>query len=259
VKPAFKHGGSVYTNDPRMPEIRFNVLGSVDSAVSLKPDGAWDAGDLAGQESTTFDTWVFTRVLPKLTIQSATTDSEFTSVDFTPMTAVELEHNKALAGYRCRVTVQPEFPIGDLNDELKITVSELDEPLEITLRARRRGAIHITGIKGTLFNTKVRGLDLGRFNAAQGRKAELMLIVNHADFDEDLQLLEVETDPKVLRVSLEPIGQRSGRVARYRMTVEMPKGATRMTRLGDSKGTILCRTNHPADKEILLLVKMHSF
>ena len=259
VDPSFHHGGSVFTNDPKRSDIRFTVRGRVDAVVTMQPERIWYAGNVSSGEPTKFTARMFSRVFPKLTIESVLTGSEFTSLDFIPMTKAELVSNDALCGYRVEVTIRPDFPVGVLSENVKIELKELEEHLEVLLEARRYGNIHIQPMAGTLFNERERGVDLGTFSARNGRKADLMLIVDQIGFDMDLQFLEVETDPKVLRVSLLPIGKRSATVGRYRMTVEIPRGTNSMKRLKGNIGTIRCRTNHPSGEEIQLRVRLQSF
>ena len=258
VDPNFSHGGGVYTNDPKRREIRFNITGMIDANITMKPSGLWHAGTL-GDEPITFEADVFSRILDELTITSAEMQSQYSSVKWTPLRPIELSQHDAVSGYRFVITVEPDFPVGKLEDLLTIDAEQLSEPLKIPVHANRQGAIHITGMNGARFNSTLRGLDLGRFPAYKGRKAQLMLIVQQKDFDEELRLVETECEPKFLRVSLEPIGESSGNVRRYAMTVEMPPGAPRTKRLVGNSGTIHCETNHPTGENIDLMVRIDSF
>ena len=256
---AFQHGGPVYTNDPERMTINFRVAGSVDAPAVALPEEKWDAGTMVSDEPQTFEGKLFSRIIPKMTIESLTALTEFTTAEYVPMTEDELKTNEALCGWNFQVTVRPDFNVGLLSDQLTVVVTELPEKIEIPVEARRLGQIRMNSMKGARFDSLSRRLDLGHFPAVKGRKAEVMLLVDQKNFKEELQLLDVESSPRSLKVSLEPIGKGTGVIARYRMTVEVPPGGLRHERMEENSATIRCRTNHPIEKEIQLKVAFNAF
>jgi hypothetical protein len=257
--PNFNHGGKVFTNDPDQTSLSFDVHGIIESSIITKPQSVWSVGNIVGDTSGVMEGSLFSRIIPKLTIANVSAETDATSAEYTPMTDLELKTNEALCGWTFKVTVLPEFPVGKLHDTLTIAFDELEDDVEVTVQATRPGDIRINAMKGTRFNKQQRLLSLGQFQAAKGHKAELMLIVNQSNFDEELKFLEVEADPKSLRVSLEPIGKRGEVAARYRMTVEILPGGMRSQRSKGNEGTIRCRTNHPKEQEIVILARFNAF
>lgn len=256
---AFQHGGPVYTDDPERMKIVFRVAGIVDAPVATLPKETWSAGTIVGDAPKTFEGMLFSRVIPEMTIKRLTALTEFTTAEYVPMTEDELKTTEALSGWKFQVTVRPDFTVGLLNDQLTVVVAELPEEIDIPIEARRLGQIRMNSMKGARFDPLSRRLDLGQFPAVKGRKAEVMLIVDQKNFKEELQLLDVESSPGSLKVSLEPIGKGTGVIARYRMAVEVPPGGLRLERMKGNWATIRCRTNHPVEKEIQLQVAFSAF
>lgn len=255
----FNHGGTVYTNDPEQTKLSFIVHGSIESSIVTKPQSVWSVGNIVGDEPGSVQATLFSRVIPKLTIEDVSAETEFTSVEYEPMTDVELETNDALCGWKFNVSVRPGFPVGKLDDMLTMSISELEEDVQVAVQANRPSDIRIIATRGTLFSSEKRLLSMGQFQAAKGHKSELTLIVNRGNFNEELKFLEVESDPRSLRASLEPIGKPSEVWSRYRMTIEILPGGMRSQRSRGNEGTVRCRTNHPTEKEIVIKVRFNAF
>ena len=176
------------------------------------------------------------------------------------MTDVELKKLNALCGWNFKVTVSPEFPVGSFTDRLTVKYSDHKaEDTLISVRATRLGEIRFTPVSGTRFNPRQLVVKLGQFPAAKGRKAELMMVVNQENFNKELKLLETETDPKSLQVTLKPIGSLNGPTARYRLTINLPPGGMKRQRTNGTEGTIYCRTNHPRQDGFTLKVTFNAF
>lgn len=259
MSDAFQHGGPIYTNDPKRPSVRFNVEGIVDAPIATLPVNEWDAGIIASTNPVTFEGMVLSYVIPTLTIEEVTTETDLTSFEFEPMTEEELKQNKAMCGYKFHVTVSPGIASGLQKDTLSVVTSEVDDILEIPIQATRVGALRLSPTRGTRYAAKTNRLMLGNFSAAKGRQAELMLVVDQQGVEEEFQLTEIKTVPSSLQVSLEPIGTPTGVVSRYRFKVEVPAGRLRAEHPHENPGSIHCLTNHPSGEEIKLDVVFNSF
>ena len=256
---AFSHGGPVYTNDPQQPEIRFNVGGIVDATVTTLPQGVWNAGAIPGDEAVTIQGSVYSPFLPELQIDEVTTSSEFSTVEYEPMTEKHLASEDALSGWKFRVVIRPGFPVGKLDDILNIRFANVEDLVEIPLQATRLGAIRFLPSRGTGLNAETRTLLLGQFPSSKGRTGECTLMVRSETFAEELQLLEVTASPRNLKASLERIGAPNGTFARYKLKVSVPPGSMRTERPRSAPATIRCRTNHPEEPEFVVQVTYASF
>lgn len=256
---AFQHGGKVYTNDPEMPSIRFNVKGIVDAPWVMLPAEKWNTGFIVKNRPIEFEGLVFSGVESEMTVMNISTGDDLTEATYVPMTEEELNENQALCGYRVQVKVTPGPAGGIQRGTVIMEVEELDEDIEIPLETMIYGPVQIKPMRGTRYADRSRRLLLGQFPAANGRKAELLLTVDQEGFNQELKFLEIETSPKALKVALEPMGNATGTMSRYRLKVELPPGGMRLKRMTDNPGFIHCKTNHPTEKEIHLGVEFSSF
>ncbi len=255
---SFQHGGSIYTNDPERPSLRFNVQGIVDEPLSTQPAGSWDAGVIA-DDPVEFTGFLFSRVFPYLTIEDVSAETELTSVEFQPMSTRELAMSEARSGWKFIVTMQPGSASGIQKDTLTVVTSELEEPFRIRVHARRLGKIRFSAMRGTRFTGDNNTVMMGQFPAAKGHKAELMMVVDHQGLEEEIELTEVVADPKSLKINVETMGKPTGEIRRYRVTIEVPPGGMRLSRIQDKAATLRCVTNHPTEPEFQLNVQFKAF
>ncbi|MCH2212301.1 MAG: DUF1573 domain-containing protein [Fuerstiella sp.] len=257
---AFRHAAKVQTNDPDNTELIYLITGIVETSIITKPAGAWSAGNLNGTTPGVIKTTMFSRIIPDLTIESISTDSEFTTVEYVPMTESDLRLNQALSGWNFNLTIQPDFPVGKLEDILTVAFhdSKADD-VQVPVHARRLGNIRISPMRGTRFSDRTRLISLGQFPASRGHESSLMLIVNQDNFDEELKILEVESDPNFLKVALEPMGKPNGNVARYRMNISVAPIGLSSKRSSSDPGSIRIVTNHPMETEIVIRATFNAF
>ncbi len=257
---SFSHGGDILTNDPENDTIHFFVTGIIESSIVTRPTSPWFAGNITGQTPAIFEASLFTRVIPDLTIESVSAKTDYTTTEYLPMTNVELKTHDALCGWNFKVTVSPEFPVGSFKDRLTVEYSDdKAEDTRIWLTANRFGEIRFSAFGGTRFDQKRLLVKLGQFPAAKGCKAELMLTVNQEEFGHELKLLQVESNPKSLQISLKAIGSLTGPTARYRMMIGLPPGGMKLQRRKGMEGTVHCRTNHPRQDEFTIAVTFNAF
>ncbi len=255
----FQHGGKVYTNDPNLRSIRFNVGGTVDATVVTQPEGAWNAGELMGKDPITFEGTIASRFLPDLTVSECTNSSDFVSVEHEALTTAQLASTDFQSGLKFRITIKPGFPVGPLEDTLIVKLAELDETIDVPVIAQRLGDVRFIPMRGTSLNANTRTLRLGQFPASRGRSGEFMLMVNGTVFADELEILETESTPKSLKIHMEQVGKPNNVSARYKVVVEVPPGGLRAEYTADNPAMIRCRTNHPTEQEIVIGLIYNTF
>jgi hypothetical protein len=255
----FQHGGKVYTNDPSKLSVLFNVGGTVDATVVTKPEGVWNAGEVPGKEPITFEGTITSRFLAEMNVTDVTNESEFITVEYEGIHEAQLVADDFQSGCRFHITVQPDFPVGILEDTITVKLAEVEEPIEIPVVAQRRGDIRFIPMKGTKLDANTRTLRLGQFPASRGRTGEFMLMVNGSVFAEELRILQTESSPKSLKVNMVPIGKPNNVSARYKVSIEVPPGGLRTEYSAGNPATVLCHTNHPTEQEITVRLIYSSF
>ncbi|MFM7059112.1 MAG: DUF1573 domain-containing protein [Planctomycetota bacterium] len=254
---AFRHGGEVHTNDPRNPLIKLAVEGAVEIPFEVMPQYFWDFGAVY-QEPAQFAAGLGSRLHDAFQIQSVSSPSGLVQVMIQPMSPEELGRDHFASGYSLNATVSAEIPPGLFQEELEIVTSVQPEPIRITVRARKYGALRIQAIAGTTFNSDTMSLQLGSFKAAEGREARVLLIVDEKDMQEPFKVEVAEADPAFLKVELQPVGMPSGTVHRYILALRIPPGRPVVQKTETNPGRIRLSTNHPSGDGLSLGLLLYS-
>ena len=254
---AFRHGGAVYTNDPDNTEIRLSVEGAVVAAYELLPQSLWELGEIE-EGKNTLEAALGSKLYDDLKIVEISCDSEFVQVTHVPMTVEKLIQGRFASGHVLTVSVSEEIPAGIFEADVRIFSSVSEEPIFATVRARRTGAIQLLPQRGTRVNKDTMTLEMGAFSAAEGKKVEFLVIVDEQGMEEPFAITAQKTDPPFLKAALEPVGEPSGTVHRYRLVLDCPAGRPNAQRTVTSPGRIELSTNHPSGDSISLQLHMYS-
>lgn len=254
----FRHGGPVFTNDPEQPAIQFTVEGGVDAAIEMAPESLWDVGSVYRDQPGRFRVLLGSRIYEQFAINSIETGSEFVTTETTPLAPGVLLKNNYLGGYAIDLVVSPEIPSGRFSTEVTLDVERAPEPLKATLTAVKQGMIRILPAPGTNYNPDEMLVRFGQFQASAGRSVRLQLIVDEKDMPEPFEVENRRSEPSFLDVSLEPIGEPTGSVRRYWLTLSVAPGKPRISYQGADLGVVELSTNHPDDEAIVLTLEMAS-
>ncbi len=236
----FAHGGRIYTNDPKLAEFGVRVV--------------WNVPTSIGEGGTKVEGYVLSRVFEDFEITGFKCDSpefETTVTKLTPERIEGLEmRDGILSGYEIAVAVKPDMKPGLIESKLHLTMNKGDGEATIKLHAKKDGPIRILPKPGVSWSVERNGLGLGRFRATDGRKASLILLVDHTDFEDNLEFTSVEAHPSFVNVELDSSHAGTGKRRRYSLNVSIPPGIPAMTRNRDDPATIKIQTNHPSGQSI---------
>jgi len=254
---AFRHGGEVHTNDPKTPLIKLAVEGAVEIPFEVMPQYFWDFGAVY-ENPVPFTGGLGSRLHDTFEIQSITSPSGLVTVEFKPMTPEELGSDHFASGYSLNATVSVAIPPGLFQEELEIKTSLQEEPIKVTARARKYGALRLQALAGTTFNPDTMSLQLGSFKAAEGREARVLLIVDEKNMQEPFRVEVAEADPTFLKAELQPVGTPSGTVHRYILSLKIPPGRPVVQKTDTNPGRIRLSTNHPSGDGLSLGLLLYS-
>ena len=254
----FRHGGDVHTNDPQHPLIKYTVEGAIERAFELMPS-MWSIGGVSAGETGKFKGAIATRLFDKFEIESLHSPSGLVKVTPVPMTPEEKASDRFSSGYSLQVELSEAVPAGTFEEEVEIKVSGQEQPILIHVSARKYGAIRLQQLAGTQFNAEKLILQLGAFAATQGREARMLLIVDEKDMPEPFRLTETSADPSFLKAELTPLGEPTGTIHRYVLSLEIPPGTPHVQRVETKPGSLKISTNHPTGEEISMSVLLYSF
>ncbi len=256
---AFRHGGPVYTNDPKNAEASFTVEGAIDMPVELLPN-LWSVGNISLGKTGTLRAGIASRLTDQLEIDSIESPSGKVTVKISPMNAEEIASEKWEKGFRLEIEVAADIPPGKFEEDIKINLKGIDQVPFVTakLTARKYGSFILQPLDGTLFVPDKMVLQLGQFPASEGRYVKLLLIVDEKDMTEPFQITDIEADPPFLKASLEPLGTSTGTVHRYAIEISVPPGRPHVQKTDTKRGHMTIHTNHPSKETIQTDVLMHS-
>ncbi|MFN9717757.1 MAG: DUF1573 domain-containing protein [Planctomycetota bacterium] len=254
---SFRHGGSVFTNDPMNTEINYAVEGSIEVSFELLPQ-TWAVGNMFAGQPATFRGSIASKVHSEFEIESATSTSGKVSVTWDKMSLDMLAQDTFMSGWTFNTEISSDIPVGIFEDTIEIRIKGRPDPLKVPLTARKHGLIRLQQMSGTVYDADKALLQLGSFSPRDGREAKLLLIVDQKDMAEPFQLKEKEADPSFVTATLEPLGQPTGTVHRYILKVTVPPGRPQAHKTLTNPGYIDIATNHPSGEAIKMALVLYS-
>ena len=256
---AFRHGGPVYTNDPKNTEVNFVVEGAIDMPVELLPN-LWSVGNMNLDKTGTLRAAIASRLTDQWEVESVESPSGKVTVKVSPMSVEEIASEKWAKGFQFDVEIAADIPVGKFQEDIKINLRGVDQVPFVTakLTARKYGNFILQPLEGAMFLPDKMVLHLGQFPSSEGRHVKLLLIVNEKDMTDPFQITDIEADPPFLKASIEPLGNSTGSVHRYAVEISVPPGRPHVQKTEFKSGHITIHTNHPSKEAIHAEVLMHS-
>lgn len=256
---AFRHGGPVYTNDPKNTKVNFVVEGAIDMPVELLPN-LWTVGNINLDKTGTLRAAIASRLTDQWEVESVESPSGKVTVKVSPMSVEEIASEKWAKGFQFDVEIAADIPVGKFQEDIKINLRGVDQVPFVTakLTARKYGNFILQPLEGAMFLPDKMVLHLGQFPSSEGRHVKLLLIVNEKDMTDPFQITDIEADPPFLKASIEPLGNSTGSVHRYAVEISVPPGRPHVQKTEFKSGHITIHTNHPSKEAIHMEVFMHS-
>lgn len=210
-EPRLRHNAAICTNDPKRRLIVLEISGEVTNAVDVIPPEIWQVGTVEGSAPRIFEGRIRSRMYKEFKILGIETDDKSVQAEWTPFTRDDLRAERALSGYNIKVTVLPGRRIGPFEHRLTIKLDlHGGSRFPVRLVGTRTGPIIIRAPRGVRWNPNSMALSLGRFPAAKGAEATLLLHVDGLG-DQKLRITGWQSKPGyvkqsgVLEVKLEEV------------------------------------------------------
>jgi hypothetical protein len=253
----FRHGGDVHTNDPEHLAINYAVEGAIEMPYELLPQ-PWSVGNVYDNQPGKMMATIGSKVYDTLDIVSIECPSEFVKVTPEPLSIEGRAKDEFKSGYALTIEVSDAIPAGLFTEEVTIKVAQLPEPIRVGISARKQGVLRLQQMAGTLLDTDEMQIQMGSFPAREGREAKLLLIVDEKDMSEHFQFTETKADPSFVTAKLTPIGEPTGTVHRYLLTIAVPPGRPHVQRVATRPGFIKMTTNHPSGESLHFSLLLYS-
>jgi hypothetical protein len=245
----FRHGGDLFTNDPKNTTLKLAVEGAVEMPYDVQPD-IWAVGDIYEAQTAKLRATIGSKLLSTLEIESLKSPSGFVTLTPGPFTPEDLAAGDYIGGVSVNVEVSPSIPAGLFTEEVEIKLVQEPDPIKVLVTARKQGVIRLQPMAGTLYDSDKMQLRLGSFPASEGREATLLMVVDEKDMTEPLRITDVKADPTFVTASISPIGQPSGTVHRYLLKIVVPPGRPHVQRTESKPGQVAISTNHPSGETL---------
>ncbi|GAB4145564.1 MAG: DUF1573 domain-containing protein [Planctomycetaceae bacterium] len=273
VSQRFEQTAEIYTSDPNNRKITLRILGRVQEALVLLPSDQWIVGSIEGKKPRKVSGTMTSAIYDAFEITEIENKSNIVTVEKIKMSKADLEKSNAKSGYQIIATVSPGEKVGKFSEEIVIRTKLIDPKTKeerlanfpVKIIGSRVGPIIFRASPGVLWNPLKMAIRLGRFKAAEGKSASLILFVSEPK-DGPLKITKVTSDPKFLTVKLERLEDKNAasipttgkRRVRYRLTFSVPPDSPPASRERESAGTVTLETNHPQAKTIKIGVAFHS-
>lgn len=256
VTESFEQNAPLTTNDPKNPEIKLTIKGTVAQVFVIKPGLTWRTPPLG--EPVKLKGSINSSVLDKFEITKIESSDPNMTVSFKPFTEAELnqEEMKAAAvkcGYTIEADIAANVPVGDFKATITIGTDAGEYvALPVEVAGHRGGPMQILGPNWVQEHMSVA---MGTFPAKNGKKVTLHLFFAGK---EELKFEEIVADPDYVKVSLEPDKTFKGKTQKYKLVVEIPPGERPATRNSTRHGSIKVKTNVPEIGEIHFILSFVS-
>ncbi len=233
----YSQGATIGTNDPKLPEFKIAVKGSIHPPVEIFPPDITTLNGISNEEVTTARIAVVSKDRPALKIKSLTTSNPALIVaKQEPLTDEERSQLRSKGGHRVTVEVKPGMPLGAFKEELVI---ETDHPLrplvKVTIAGKANGPISVLPER----------LQIKGMTSVEGGMQDLTLLVRGGRATK----FDVVNEPKGVKVDISPSDTATLK-GRYRLRATVPAG----TPAGEIRGDIVLKTDHPKASEVKIPV-----
>ncbi len=134
--PLFAKRATIWTNDPKLPDIQFEIDARPVAQVRVEPSDEWKVPAITGNQDGKFTGKIGSDLEGSFRIVSIESTSKFVKADYRPLNANELRQERMQSGYALNVTVNKDIPEGMFQSELKIhTTLKKGETINIRLTA----------------------------------------------------------------------------------------------------------------------------
>jgi hypothetical protein len=252
----FRKEADIWTNDPKIPMIKFSIRGSVYGDPEVTP-GEFGVGVIPRDKENLSQVVIYSPVSDDLAITGyETNDPKAYELTWAKLTSEELMarfHDrtpKPLVGYSLELKTKPNGTIGVFNGWVKLKVNRNDGEQKISISGMRVGLMEL---HGPAYQSALALVDLSRFKAVEGGKTTMF--VRLEPFGEDLKLVDVQSQSGHLGATLAKRPS-SGAKDIYDLVIQAKAGTPPGTTFtADNPDKLTLKTNHPEVPELSFNVR----
>ncbi|WP_437185443.1 DUF1573 domain-containing protein [Planctomicrobium sp. SH668] len=247
----FSQSSTVWTNDPKHPELKVIVEGDMFAELDVHPRDGWKFDTVTTSEPTPLEGVIESSIIEKFEITKIETSSDRVKLEAVPFTEAELKREggstELRSGYRLVGELAGITEPGKVEENIIVHTNLEDYPkFEFPVNATRVGALSIIGPNWFAGGPLI---DIGKVDAAKGKEIKFTVMLPPGD--EEFKLTEIHIDPGFVTARLEPAktGKELAR-ERYTLYLTVPPGSPTGVWASGNPGKVLFKTNHPIVPEI---------
>jgi hypothetical protein len=250
----FEQSGPLETNDPKRATVHLSVHGNIIETVRVdRPDLHFH--DLSASEPASGSVIIYAYRDPNLEVEEYNTSNptlnKYLNVTFTPLSPLELSHDpRAKGGLKMNVEIKPGLPLGDFNEPIHISVNQSEDPLTVRVIGNVASDVLLIGAGVSREKSLV---NLGTVASGEGKKQTIYLLVKGPHRNETKVAVKCDEPESQFRATLGEELHDTAKTIRYPIVLEIPPGATPVSRLDAAKVHIT--TTHPDVKEMTIKVR----
>lgn len=258
----FGQEATVWTNDPKKHRIDFRVRGRIVERIMIRPSTELNAGFIDESKGASSEFYVCSESVTDFAAPEVTNKDERVAVEVIPMTTAELQEFRSKAGFKVMLKIAPNVAVGDFRESLSVVVPGQEPTFErdVILTARRLGPITYIPKSGTVFYQGSLLVDMGYFQVADGKVAELTMLIDREDPATPIEITGVESDLPLLKVDVKPNAEANEQLpgkSAFTVKIEIPPGSPAIDRARATAPKIFVRTTHPEIPEIVFRAEIH--
>lgn len=261
LRADFRQTATIFTSDPELSEVRFEIVGQVVESIAVRPEGIYF--QKIATDTRTYEVRVVSGVFDKFDFtgfqcEQAESASSY-DVNWRPLTPEELaDQSLASLSPRCgqlvKITIKPGLPVGAVHQKILLTTGLAEYP-KVTVPIGGQVNSDLT-ISGPDWSERRGVLRIGAVSSKKGTSRKLILLIRGPYREQSTVQLE-RTDPPQLHVTVgEPVS--GAQVRQIPLSIEIPPGGQPVSRLGPGHGgygEIILRSTHPDAPQLKVLVE----
>ena len=261
LRADFRQTATIFTNDPHLSEVRFEIVGQIVESIAVRPEGIYF--EKIATDTRTYEVRVVSGVFDQFDftgfecgqVESA---SSF-DVSWRPLTPEELADQSLASlsprsGQLVKITIKPGLPVGAVHQKILLATGMAEFP-EVTVPIGGQVNSDIT-IVGPDWNERRGILRLGAVSAQKGATRKLTLLIRGPHRQQSTIQVE-RTDPPELQVTVgSPVD--GAQVRQIPLTIDVPLGGRPLSRLGPGHGgygEIILSSTHPDAPQLKVLIE----
>ncbi|MFK7777791.1 MAG: DUF1573 domain-containing protein [Gimesia sp.] len=279
----FGQTATIYTNDPKNPELKLRIEGTANKLMSFSNDSDggphWALPLMSSTAPVSYSGQIHSTYLDEFKLLEIESSKPGITTSFKPLTPDELTEAKAKSGYSIEITADPEnFALGGFSERLtiKTDIPNVEDPhseaehkhkegddhkhqagtrnFVVQVSGNHTGPIRIVPTFGVHWNSSTLVLTLGEFSAKEGKEVTLSMFVEGTQ--QPLKILDQKIVPEYLKFEIKKDDQFESKTKqRYKLKFIVPPGIPPVSFGKGNLASVKLQTNHPSVKEIVFRVQ----